>query len=86
MNSHEFTNIDKKGQEIVFIKKKTVSFNEKVEVLVPAEIKIINVKKVTFNKRVKVFPIPIKEDFGNIAHDLWYSRKELARIIFKYAG
>ena len=42
----------------------------------------VNVKKVHFNKSVIVFPIPRKEDFGNIAHDVWYSRDELARIVF----
>ena len=93
-------NIDEQSQEskIVFLSKKSVSFNAKIDVLhIPTRIEmsrkymnrgnteIINVKKVRFSKIVIVFPIPRKEELQLIAQDLWYSTDEITRIMLGYA-
>ena len=76
-------NID--SNKIVFIKKKTISFNEKVDVkIIPIITTIKVIKKVSFNRKVIVFPIPRKEDLSSVSNDLWYSRDELVKNIFDY--
>ena len=72
------------NQEIVFIKKKTISFNEKIDVLfIPTRLetsqkfKLINIKRVHFNRKIIVFRIPCRKTLQKIAQDLWYSSDEL---------
>ena len=75
------------NQEIVFIKNKSISFNEKIDVLfIPTRLemsqkfKLINIKRVHFNRKVIVFHIPSRKILQRIAQDLWYSSDELAII------
>ena len=73
-----------KGSEIVFLEKKSISFNDKIDVILIPTRTESKKKNVSFNKIVKVFPIPRKEDFHSVSQDVWYSRDEITRVMFAY--